>query len=403
MSLKDRILENLQLPARQAGAPDRLAAPSGSAEMLAALPLAAQIDVVHTALFGWPCDHLTPLDDYLRCDNIHEVALKMVDSDRFLADNREKLSLWRNEFAGQVNVVHTALFGWPCDHLTPLDDYLACENLHQAALGMLDSDRFRWASRDKLPLWPCNKWVMTDFRGLRIWVNLFDGFVSFGVLRGSWENAEVDFMVSCLGEGDGVIDAGANIGVFTLQAARAVGNTGKVYAFEPMRTTFEMLSRSVLENNFSDRCILHNEGLGENEGAGSFHMSKHATNPGSSYISTNAGGDPIHIRSIDSIEYDRPIRFIKIDVEGFEPHIIRGAARTLEKHRPVILTEFFPRSLREIGGISGPGYVAMLEKAGYGMFVFSEDGHGDKVTSADAHRFDDIAEPTNLVCRPLAA
>lgn len=304
-------------------------------------------------------------------------------------------------FAEQIDLVHIALFGWPCDHLTPLDEYLACADIRQVALKMLDSPRFRWDIRDKLGLWPHDKWVMTDYRGLQIWVNLFDGFVSFGVLQGNWENAEVDFMLSWLKEGDGVIDAGANIGVFSLQAARAVGETGRVYAFEPMRNTFDMLARSVRANGFEKRCSLHNEGLGASEGEGSFHLSSHATNPGSSFISADARGERIRIRPLDSVDYERRIRFLKMDVEGFEPHIIRGATATLARHAPVILTEFFPRSLREIGGMSGPGYVAMLEKLGYGMTVFSADGSaGETVTSADAHRFDDIDAPINLVCLP---
>jgi FkbM family methyltransferase len=306
-------------------------------------------------------------------------------------------------FLDQVNLLHTGLFGWPCDQLTPLDDYLACGNLHQVALKMLDSHRFRWDIRGKVGLWPQDKWVMADYRGLQIWVNLFDGFVSFGVLQGNWENDEVDFMLSCLGPGDGVIDAGANIGVFTLQAARAVGEAGRVYAFEPMRTTFGMLERSVRANGFQDRCKLYNEGLGAASASGSFHLSSHATNPGSSYISADASGDEaIQIRPIDAIAYERPVRFIKIDVEGFEPHIIRGAVNTLRRHAPVILTEFFPRSLREIGGISGAGYVAMLEQLGYAMRVFTEGREGEPVTSADAHRFDGVAEPLNLVCRPTS-
>jgi FkbM family methyltransferase len=305
-------------------------------------------------------------------------------------------------FRVQIDLVHTALFGWPCDDLTPLDDYLACANIHEVALKMLDSHRFRWDIRGKVGLVASDKWVMTEYRGLNIWVNLFDGFVSFGVLHGNWENAEVDFMLSWLRPGDGVIDAGANIGVFTLQAARAVGPAGKVYAFEPMRSTFDMLARSVRANGFDQRCAIFNEGLGASEGSGSFHLSSHATNPGSSYISEGSDGARIRIRPLDSMEYERPIRFIKMDVEGFEPHILRGAAATLARHAPVILTEFFPRSLREIGGISGPGYVAILEKLGYTMSVFSpERGRGtEAVTSADAHRYDDLTEPINLVCLP---
>jgi len=304
-------------------------------------------------------------------------------------------------FLEQVNLVHTALFGWPCDHLTPLADYLACGDIHQVALKMLDSSRFRWDIREKVGLWPQDKWVMADFRGLQVWVNLFDGFVSFGVLHGRWENEEVDFMLSCLRPGDGMIDAGANIGVFTLQAARAVGDTGRVYAFEPMRSTFAMLERSVWANGFEGRCRLYNAALGAGHSSGSFHLSRYAHNPGSSHISADAGGgEHIRIRPIDAIDYECPIRFLKMDVEGFEPHIIRGAANTLRRHAPVILTEFFPRLLREVGRSSGAAYVAMLEELGYTMNIFAEGGDGEALTAANAHRFDDIADPLNVVCRP---
>lgn len=309
-------------------------------------------------------------------------------------------------FLDQINLLHTALFGWPCDHLTPLDDYLACGSIHEVALKILDSRRFRWDIRAKVGLWPHDKWVMADYRGLQVWVNLSDGYVSFGVLNGSWENAEVDFMLSCLRPGDAVIDAGANIGVFTLQAARAVGETGRVYAFEPMRSTFGMLERSVRANGLQERCRLYNEGLGAAPSSGSFHRSSHATNPGSSYISADASGDEqIRIRPIDAVEAERPVRFLKIDVEGFEPHVIRGATNMLRRYAPIIFTEFFPRSLREIGGISGAGYVAMLEQLGYTMRVFDSDtgAESEPVSSADAHRYDGIDEPLNLVCRPAPA
>ncbi|MDB5868706.1 MAG: hypothetical protein JWP96_1038 [Polaromonas sp.] len=303
-------------------------------------------------------------------------------------------------FLEQINLVHTALFGWPCDDVTPLDHYLDAWNIHEATLRMLDSSRFRWDIRGKVGLWPHDKWVMTEFKGFNIWVNLFDGFVSFGVLHGAWEDKEVEFMLSCLKPGDAMIDAGANIGVFSLQAAAVVGSAGKIYAFEPNKPVFEMLSRTFAANGLESRVALFNEGLGARESIGSFHLNAHATNPGSSYISEGSTGERIKIRPIDSIDYQQPVSFIKIDVEGFEPNVIQGAKETLHKHRPIILTEFFPRSLREIGSVSGADYVRMLEDLGYVMTVFSENEAKEDVTSINAKRFDDIIEPVNLICTP---
>ncbi|AEG91973.1 FkbM family methyltransferase [Ramlibacter tataouinensis] len=353
-----------------------------------------QINAVHVAFFGWPCDHLTPLEEYLECDSIQQVTERIVNSSRFRA-----AELLRPTF-DRLNLVHAALFGWPCDHLTPVTVYLASKDMHEATVKILRSDRYRWEVRGKVGLWPKDKWVMAEFKGFNIWVNLADSYISFGVLHDRWEEHEVEFMLSCLQPGDGMIDAGANIGVFTLQAAAKVGSRGRVYAFEPMNKTYDMLARSVKANGLEDRCVIHNVGLGSTRGIGSFHLSEHATNPGSSYVSMESGGDQISIVPIDVMAYDRPIRFLKMDVEGFEPHVVAGATATIRRHRPMILTEFFPRSLRLIGGSSGRQYVRQLEELGYSMTLFSEDGAGEPVTSADAHRFDDIAEPENLICTP---
>ena len=301
-------------------------------------------------------------------------------------------------FQEQINLVHTALFGWPCDQLTPVDAYRACTTIHEVALEMLDSERFRWDIRDKVGLWPRDKWVMTPYKGFDVWVNLFDSFVSFGVLHENWEEEETAFMVRCLKPGDGMIDVGANIGVYAIQAASVVGPFGKIHAFEPNKKTFEMLDRTMRANGFSERCVLHNAGLGASDTTGSFHLSSHATNPGSSYISVRSGGEQVDIHRMDSIEYERPIRFIKIDVEGYEYHVIEGAKATLAAHSPTILTEFFPRSLKEIGQVCGTRYIELLESLGYRMTVFSTTGDRASVTPSNASQYEEITTPINLVC-----
>ena len=282
--------------------------------------------------------------------------------------------------------------------MTPVDAYRGCATIHEVALKMLDSERFRWDIRDKVGLWPHDKWVMTPYKDFHLWVNLFDSFVSFGVLHENWEEEETAFMARCLQPGDGMIDVGANIGVYAVQAASAVGPSGKIYAFEPNKKTFNMLDRTMHANGFSERCALYNAGLGARDTTGSFHLSSHATNPGSSYISVESGSQQISIHRMDSIEYERPIRFIKIDVEGFEYHVIEGAKATLAAHSPTILTEYFPRSLKEIGQVSGTRYIELLESLGYRMTVFSTIGERESVTPLNAGQYEDITTPINLVC-----
>ncbi len=69
---------------------------------------------------------------------------------------------------------------------------------------------------------------------------------------GGYENVETQLFESHIKEGDVVLDLGANIGYFTLIAAKCVGANGKVYAFEPDPTNFSFLKRSVEINNYKN-------------------------------------------------------------------------------------------------------------------------------------------------------
>jgi uncharacterized protein YmfQ (DUF2313 family) len=68
-----------------------------------------------------------------------------------------------------------------------------------------------------------------------------------------------------------------------------------------------------------------------------------------------------------------------------------NSKRTIAVHAPVIVMEFFPRAVREIGGISGAQYVALIEEVGYSTTMFSKSGVGKIITSCNALRFDDIS------------
>ncbi len=69
---------------------------------------------------------------------------------------------------------------------------------------------------------------------------------------GGYENAETQLFERHIKDGDVVLDLGANIGYFTLIAAKCVGANGKVYAFEPDPTNFSFLKKSVEINNYKN-------------------------------------------------------------------------------------------------------------------------------------------------------
>ena len=146
--------------------------------------------------------------------------------------------------------------------------------------------------------------------------------------------------------GERVVDAGANIGMLTLHAAALVGPAGRVDAFEP-NPTCQRRIRSNLDRNGIRHVHLHPVGLGE--AAATLQLQVVANHTGTGTLCPLDGPErqavtdrldvPI-IRGDDVLlADDQPIVLVKVDVEGFEVHALRGMADSLRRWRPVVTTE----------------------------------------------------------------
>ena len=317
------------------------------------------------------------------------------------ASGFETADLLRPPTLHQLDVLHQALFGWPTDHLTPVPELLRAFNITDAARKILASRRFRWDIRGRVPIWPEDKWVCADAFGLRVWVNLRDGYVSWGVLHEDWENQEIAFVLRHLRPGDAFVDVGANIGVYALQAARAVGPDGHVYCIEPRPDTYGMLVRSIEDNGFAGRCTAFNVALGAQERQGDLNAGHDVLNPGSTFISERDGG-PVRVCPLDSLPIgdDRPVRVLKMDIEGFEPAMMDGATAFFAKHRPVVLTEMFPRAIREAAGRTAVEFHDQFTELRYGVHRLDGSTVGARMSRADVAAIDEDAEPFNIVGLP---
>ena len=163
------------------------------------------------------------------------------------------------------------------------------------------------------------------------------------------------FMASTLREGQVFLDIGANIGFYSLFAARRVGPTGRVYSFEPDPMTYESLTRSVGRNRFDwARCI--NAVLSDREGSMPFYTvsggSAHSRVPEIERRAKRYPGEvPVRVTRLDDLDregiFDVPtIDLIKIDVEGEEPRTVSGMLKTLQRfHYPSVWAEVRPPRL----------------------------------------------------------
>lgn len=137
-----------------------------------------------------------------------------------------------------------------------------------------------------------------------------------------------------LGEGDIVLDAGANVGNHTLFLA-AVANC-HVVAFEPNTELASAVRESAQLNGLESRVDIRTVGLGRQHGFGHF-ASSIPDNLGAQSIV--ADGGPLEIQAIDSLALPGPVKAIKIDVEGMEIDVLAGAAALVERDRPILYVE----------------------------------------------------------------
>lgn len=135
------------------------------------------------------------------------------------------------------------------------------------------------------------------------------------------------FIKAFLEEGNNYIDIGANIGTTTLCASRAVGKNGKIFAFEPHLETYLFLKKNISLNH-TKNINVYNLALGDKE------EKLFITNEVASDINhlVSEGDISVDVKTLDSVLPDiQKIRLLKVDVEGFEEAVFRGAQKTLEK------------------------------------------------------------------------
>jgi FkbM family methyltransferase len=208
--------------------------------------------------------------------------------------------------------------------------------------------------------------------GVRLFVDLADHVIGLNIVRGAYEAEEIQFVRRLLEPGDVAIDVGAHIGFFTMQMADAVGAAGRVFAFEPFDANADLLERSVAENRFADRVTFARAAVGASIGSATLTFPLETLNSGGAYLLRDgtaplAGNlqTTVPLVSLDSLAPARPVRFIKMDVEGAEPQVVRGAERLLREDRPTILSELHPTQLARASGSSAAAFLDQMKALGY--------------------------------------
>jgi FkbM family methyltransferase len=178
-------------------------------------------------------------------------------------------------------------------------------------------------------------------------------------------------------EGDVVVDVGANVGVFTLKAGRQTGRKGRVIAFEPERKNYVWLCRNIGLNNFCN-VLPVNVAVTDFDGIADFYVKdasvEHTLLPVTnlSYETRTVATRKIRVRRLLSVlnelGVDR-VDFLKIDAEGVELEVLRGAKRLLadKRIRKVSVATYHDKEETKAVG-------TFLRSLGYLVRVFRNEG-----------------------------
>jgi FkbM family methyltransferase len=184
---------------------------------------------------------------------------------------------------------------------------------------------------------------------------------------------EFNALAELIRPGQTLIDVGANSGIYTLRGARIVGPSGLVLSLEPNPEMLYVLARNIRRNRLTNVRI---RGLGAADRCGEFSFYENFHMPNSfSLVKHDQRAHSFSIAAVDLdslVQWERieHVDLIKIDAEGAEDRILRGAAKIIERSKPVIIAEFTTKGLT----VELPGYRTFGPR-GSPNRVMVPDGH----------------------------
>ena len=205
------------------------------------------------------------------------------------------------------------------------------------------------------------------------------------IARGYWESWIHKVVCALVRPGDRIIEVGANFGYYTVAMARQIGSEGSILAFEANPGLADLVRRSVHFNGYSPTVKVLAKAASDRAGTLSFATSRR--NAGGGTISTTPGAlgpDSVLVTvetvTLDSVAPD-DVRFIRMDAEGSEPLILRGAERLLQRPDIVVCMEWDVIQMSARADI--PTLIAWLSGLGFRYWSIQHDSTLRGIPAAD--------------------
>lgn len=223
--------------------------------------------------------------------------------------------------------------------------------------------------------------------GQDIYVDMRELHLGGAIAQGVFEPSETAFIVKTIKRGFHVCDVGANVGYFSLMFGALAGNSGKVWAFEPVSQIFGRLKSAITINKLDGVVHAFNNAVSNTNDQLYIECDLDSLNSGASHLTTETQGsnnkvvEMVESVRLDDILLNQKVDFIKMDVEGAELLVLQGALNTLKRNKPQMLIEFNQNQLRSISSIDALDLAEYICQIGYKLHTI--DANGDLIPISD--------------------
>jgi FkbM family methyltransferase len=216
------------------------------------------------------------------------------------------------------------------------------------------------------------------FRGTNLVLPLKDATIVPSILGGYFEEVELSIFENMLSDVRHFFDVGANIGVYTVIAGvKGVPEGIKIHAFEPVPENARYFMRNITLNALSNISLVQ-KAVGDKPGRLKLLLAPDSIATHSPSIKHTKGdiNDSVEVDLITIDKYNKkkkiPVDLLKIDVEGYDEKVIRGAQETISLYKPTVFIEFDPDVINQCDG--DPEFLidSLVKVYGRNVFIIDE-------------------------------
>jgi len=211
----------------------------------------------------------------------------------------------------------------------------------------------------------------TSLEGFDLFVPKADAVGGQILTNGTYEPHVTEAIRAALRPGQLFLDIGANVGYFTILAAKAVGPSGQVIALEPLARNVKLLLANA-RTNAADNVLILPFGASDSDGFITLLATGSTASSRETQLEDLTSASALEIAyslTVDSVApEDRPIDIVKIDSHGFDHRAMVGAQESLQRSHPQVFAKFAPGPLAEFSQIDPIEYLRLFQAAGYNDF-----------------------------------